>query len=96
MYKIIKYKNKKVKAKVCNWFQKISGLMFKSRKTEPLLFEFSKPARRAIHSYFVFFPFIAVWYNKNKIVEVKKVKPFTLHVKPKKPFTKLLEIPLKS
>lgn len=94
MYKKVIIKGKKVNAKVCKNIQKISGLMFKRKETEPLLFEFSKPTRRAIHSYFVFFPFIAVWYNKDKIVEVKKVKPFTFHVRPKKAFTKLLEIPI--
>jgi len=92
-----KYGNIKLKlnAKVCSSLQKISGLMFKKKENaEALLFEFSKPTRMAIHSYFVFFPFIAVWFNKNKIVEIKKVKPFTFHVKPKKQFTQLLEIPI--
>ena len=94
MYAKVKLRGETIKAKVCNRLQKISGLMFKKKETEPLLFEFSKPTRMAIHSYFVFFPFIAVWMNKDKIVEVRKVKPFTFHIKPKKPFTKLLEIPI--
>jgi len=71
------------------------GLMFKTRKTQPLLFEFPKDTRIAIHSFFVFFPFKAIWMDeKGKILEQKLVKPFTFSVRPKKPFRKLLEIPL--
>jgi uncharacterized membrane protein (UPF0127 family) len=95
MYKNIMFKGKNIRAKVCTPLQKISGLMFKKRKkAEPLLFKFRKQTRMAIHSYFVFFPFTAVWYNKNKIIEVKKVNPFTFNIRPKKYFTQLLEIPI--
>jgi uncharacterized membrane protein (UPF0127 family) len=84
-----------MKLKKCNSFQKIIGLMFKTRNTDALLFEFSKPTKMAIHSFFVFFPFYAVWFDENnKIIEIKKVKPFTLNVKPKKPYKKLIEIPI--
>jgi uncharacterized membrane protein (UPF0127 family) len=98
MYKSLKFRGKIIKARICTSLQKISGLMFKKReKAEALLFEFSKPTKLAIHSYFVFFPFIAVWLDENnKIIEIKKVEPFTFHVKPKKPFTKLLEVPINS
>ena len=94
----LRYKKKKFKidAKFCNWFEKFSGLMFvKREKAKALLFGFQKPVRQAIHSYFVFFPFVAVWLDgKNKIVEVKSVKPFNLFVRPKKNFCKLVEVPI--
>ncbi len=92
------FKKKKisVECKKCNSIQKGVGLMFSRReKTEALLFSFAKPTKAAIHSLFVFFPFIAVWLDdKNKVVDIQTVKPFTLYVSPKKSFLKLIEIPL--
>lgn len=93
----LNYKGKSLKlnVKVCNGFQRFSGLMFRSKDTKMLLFEFSKNTRIRIHSFFVFFPFFAVWIdNKDKIIQVKKVKPFTFSVKSKKSFTRILEIPI--
>ena len=70
--------------------------MFSSRKNaRALLFNFKKPVKLAIHSFFVFYPFLAIWLdNKNKAVKISVVKPFTLFVKPKKSFLKLIEIPI--
>ena len=63
--------------------------------TKNLLFKFSGETRTAIHSYFVFFDFLAVWLNrKNKIIESEIVKPFTLTARPKKKFYSLIEIPI--
>ena len=83
-------------ARECSAFQKFSGLMFKNKENaEALLFTFDKDTNIAIHSFFVFFPFYAVWLDENnKIIDLKKVKPFTLHIKPKKRFKRLLEIPI--
>ena len=82
------------KAKRVKGLGMVLGLMFRTRKTRPLIFEFKKDTRMAIHSLFVFFPFHAVWLDKNnRIIEQRKVKPFTLFVRPKKPFRKLIEIP---
>lgn len=91
------YKNKKIKIEVrkVSALGKISGLMFKKKETENLLFEFKKPTQIAIHSYFVFFPFLAVWLDSyKKVIEYKIVKPFTWAIKPSKPFNYLVEIPL--
>jgi uncharacterized membrane protein (UPF0127 family) len=75
---------------------KISGLMFHCRKKCPaMLFEFKRPTRMSIHSLFVFFKFAAVWLDdKNRIIDLKMVKPFRFSVSCKEPFNKLLEIPL--
>ena len=85
-----------VKSRECRGLNRILGLMFiRKEKAEALLFDFKKPVDLRIHSFFVFFPFVVVWLDKkNKIIEIKKVKPFTLSVKSKKPYTKLIEIPL--
>ena len=82
--------------KKCNAFNKFAGLMFKRReKANALLFDFVKEGRHAIHSFFVFFPFLALWLDgNNNIVEYKIVYPFVALVMPKKSFSKLIEIPL--
>jgi uncharacterized membrane protein (UPF0127 family) len=91
------YRGKKINLKVfrCNPLEKIRGLTFRRRdRAKALLFEFKKNLS-AIHSYFVFFPFIAIWLDKNnKVIEIKKVKPFTFHILPKKSFDRIIEIPI--
>lgn len=85
----------KVNIKKVSFFGKFSGLMFRSRNTSNLLFEFSRDVSISIHSLFVFFPFLAVWLDdKNRIIEKRIVKPFIFSAKPKKMFRKLVEIPL--
>ena len=92
-----KHKGKKINldVEVCGFFGKIFGLMFKKRATaKALLFDFRKPVDMRIHSLFVFFPFVAVWLDKKgKVLEIKKVMPFTISVGAKKTFYKLVEIP---
>ncbi len=72
------------------------GLMFlPRRKAKPLLFEFDKLVNYSIHSWFVFFKFLAIWYDKDgKVIKRRVVRPFTYGIKPKKPYYKLIEIPL--
>jgi len=94
------YKKNKffIDAKVCNDFEKFSGLMFlRGEKAKALLFEFKKSKKIKIHSLFVFFPFIALWLDdKNKIVDLQIVKPFRFSVSSIRPFSKLIEIPFNS
>lgn len=99
MQVIIKNKSKSIKinnVKKVSEFEKAIGLMFRLRENCPaMLFEFDKLTRMRIHSLFVFFKFGAIWLDdKNKIVDKNIVKPFRLSVSSKKPFYKLLEIPL--
>ena len=86
----------KINAVVCSGIREGIGLMFKTReKAVALLFDFKKPVNLLVHSMFVFFPFIAVWLDeKNKVIDVKKIKPFTLGVRPKKSFNKFIEVPI--
>ena len=98
---IIKDNSKKIlvkNIKRLSEFQKGIGLMFHRREKCPaMLFEFNKPTNLKIHSYFVFFPFVAVWIDKNnKIIEKRIIKPFRIFIGPKKSFYKLIEIPLNS
>ncbi len=96
----IKYKKKRLKilAEDCNFLKKFTGLMFSHReKARALLFSFKRKQKIKIHSFFVFYPFVAVWLdNKNKIVDLKIVKPFSPCVFPKKSAFSLLEIPINS
>lgn len=96
---IIKDNSKKIEiqnVKKLSEFQKGIGLMFKKREKCPaMLFEFHNPTTMRIHSLFVFFKFGAVWLDdKNNIVDKNLVKPFRLSISSKKPFYKLVEIPL--
>lgn len=92
------FKKRKIKIPVekVSGIEKGIGLMFSSRKNaKALLFEFDKPKKIAIHSLFVFFPFFALWLNgKNRIVEIKRVNPFSLNIAQRKSAEKLIEIPL--
>jgi uncharacterized membrane protein (UPF0127 family) len=93
----IKLQNEKLnlKAKKLSVIGKFIGLMFKSSKTKSLLFEFKKDKIISIHSYFVFFSFLAVWLDRdNNIIESQLVKPFTLLAKSNTLARKLIEIPL--
>jgi hypothetical protein len=74
---------------------KALGLMFSSKeRASNLLFEFASPGFWTIHSFFVFYSFLAIWILENKVVDYKIVKPFSPSVKSQSAFTKLLEIPL--
>jgi uncharacterized membrane protein (UPF0127 family) len=94
----INYKKKKIKitAKNCGFFNKGVGLMFSRRENAKiLLFDNLKIIDLPIHSYFIFYPFLAIWLNKeNKVVDLKIVKPFSSYVAPKKRAHKLVEVPL--
>jgi len=85
------------KLKKAKGLTKLFGLMFRTRKTVPLVFEFKKDTRREIHSLFVFFPFKAIWLDKNnRILDKRIIRPFSFSIKPGKKFRKLIEIPLKN
>jgi len=89
------FKGKKfnIKARELSLPGQFIGLMFKSRETDSLLFNIG--GRWGIHSFFVFFPFLALWLDeKNNVVEYKIVRPFTSYVQPKDKFAKLVEIPI--
>lgn len=80
-------------------FSKVRGLMFrkKSNFNYCLLFRFRDETKllSAIHSFFVFFKFDAVFLNSNKkVVDVREeIKPFTFSITPSKPSKYLLELP---
>ena len=71
-------------------FSQARGLMFKE-KSKPLLFVFKSKKKRAIHSFFCK-PFIAIWFDGERIIDVKKVKPWRFSIKPAEKFDKLLEV----
>ena len=94
-----KYKRKRICLDVdkCQGLNQGIGLMFKRReKARALLFDFKRPTRQPIHSFFMSFPFIALWLNdEDNVVEIKIFKTFRVYM-PKKRFVRMLEIPLNS
>jgi len=94
---IIRYKGKKISimAKKVSPIGKILGLMFRTKETGILLFEFKKETNLKIHSFFVLFDFLGVWINsKGRVVDCKIMKPFSVAYSPKKKFSRLVEIPI--
>jgi uncharacterized membrane protein (UPF0127 family) len=92
----IYHKGKKLVIPVTNvsFIRKGIGLMFRTRNTSSLSFEFSDEVNLALTSYFVFFPFLAIWLDKkNQVVDFRIVYPFTLSVAPSTKFNKLVEVP---
>jgi len=68
----------------------LRGLMFSKKKN--ILLCLPKEKRVSIHSFFVFFPFYAVFLDsQKKVVDIKKMWPF-MYYKSKKPFKYVLEI----
>src|SRR3989344_4352358 len=93
----INFKGKKVDIKVrrCGLFRKAFGLMFRSRNTENLLFEFNKDVNITLTAMFVFFPFFVLWMDeKNRLLESRIVRPFTSVIHAKSKFRKFVELPL--
>lgn len=92
----LKNKNIFLEARKCNYLDEAFGLMFqKKTKARALLFDFTGRKGLVLHSLFVFFPFLAIWLDdKNRILELKIVKPFTFNVYSKKQFSKIVEIPI--
>jgi len=88
----------KIYGENCNFFKKFSGLMFSRRENaEILFFEFKNKQKIMIHSFFVFYPFIAIWTDKQgKVIDLKKVYPFNPCVSPKESCFNLIEIPINS
>jgi uncharacterized membrane protein (UPF0127 family) len=89
------YNKKKISVNVIvcdNVITHSTGIMFK-KKSKPMLFVFKRPVGEAIHSFFCV-PFISIWFLNGRIIDIKHVKPWRLHVKPDKKFDKFLEIPV--
>ena len=76
-------------------FSRATGLMFRRKINRPLIFTFPFPARHALHSFFVFFQFDAVFLDDcKKVVEVReRIAPFTPLVLPKTPVKYVVELP---
>lgn len=71
------------------------GLTFRRREKAPvLLFDFGERVRFALTALFVFFPFYVVWLDGERVVQVKRVKPFTFHIGSAKSYTRIVEIPV--
>ncbi len=83
---------KNIDVRICkDVLSQARGLMFRE-KSKPLLFIFKKVGMRSIHSFFCK-PFIAIWFDGDRVVDVKVVRKWKFSIKPSEKFDKLLEIP---
>lgn len=75
-----------------SFFEHLKGLMFSRRKN--ILFVLGQEKIFGIHSFFVFFPFDAIYLDeKKKVVDVVRgIIPFTAYVENRKPAKYLLEL----
>ncbi len=90
----LKLNNKYIEIKDIKKSSGVIGLMFSRREKAPILL-FEKSKNLAIHSFFVFFPFLCLWLDdKNSVVEFKIVRPFSHYEKTSKDFSKIVEIPI--
>jgi len=72
-------------------FKNFMGLMFSPKKNIILVAPKESTMHSSIHSFFVFYPFNAVFLNKNKeVVDHKRIVPFSLYT-PKKAAKYVLE-----
>lgn len=75
---------------------KMKGLMFERyEKAKPVIFEFRKNVRKALHTFFCSFPILVLWLNKNgKIINYQAVNTWNSFVVIKGKFSSIIEIPL--
>jgi uncharacterized membrane protein (UPF0127 family) len=87
-----KEKNFNIDVQKCDTvISRMFGLMMKGN-SKPLLFIFPEVTNEPIHSFFCI-PFIAIWFDQDKVVDVKMVRSWNPYVRPCAKFDKLLEIP---
>ena len=93
----INHKGKKIGIDVKNtnlWTRGL-GLMFRTQKTNNLLFDFSEDKNLSLTGLFVFFDFLILWLDKdNNVLEWRIGKPFEFSIKTKKKFRRIVEIPV--
>src|SRR5271165_4864105 len=79
-----------------NSFKRMRGLMFRRSFSKPLLFIMPSETREmnSIHSFFVFFPFDAVFLDsKGVVVDIwESIPPFCFKITPRKPAKYLIEM----
>ena len=77
------------------FFRRGLGLMFRISRTDNLLFDISsKSASKLLTAWFVFFPFLVLWINGNKVVDFRFVRPFEAFIDTTKGFSSIIELPL--
>lgn len=73
-------KKRKLSVQFCRGFAAALGFMFHFSSDYAKVLAFKKEQKISLHMFFVFFPLLAVFLDKNKrIVEIKKLLPFTFY-----------------
>tara|TARA_Y100000034_G_scaffold20974_2_gene24076 strand:+ start:1433 stop:1780 length:348 start_codon:yes stop_codon:yes gene_type:complete len=97
MEEVVEYGDKSIEIEVkeTGFLRRGLGLMFRTKSTRNLLFDFSKDTLTPLTALFVFFPFLVLWLdNNNKVIDTRLVRPFEVHINTKKEFRKIIEIPI--
>ena len=81
--------------RVLKGWEKYLGLMFRSKHTEPVIFEFDRDVEHSLHMFCVFFPCTIIFKDENdEVIESIIAKPFQFNIKCSKPYRKIIEIPI--
>ena len=76
--------------------QRYFGMMFRSKNTEPIYWDFGEEVNVKLHTFFVFFPVRIIWKDKNlNVIEERIVQPWQHSQTPSKPFRYIEEYPIK-
>ena len=76
-------------------FSKYLGLMFRSRHTSNLLFEFTKKGKVTFTSLFVFFRYLTLWLDeRNHVLAWEYIRPFRIAIYAPCAFSRVVEVPV--
>ena len=90
----LQIKKRKLKAEHCEGLSAAIGFMFNFFPKNAKILALGKEQSVSLHMLFVFFPLLAIFLNsKMRVVDIKKLKPFTFYTSPKKA-KYVVEIPL--
>lgn len=86
----------KIELSCVPFFRQGIGLMFSKReRANALLFNFGRNTNISLFSYFVYYPFIAIWLDEDdNVIDIRVVDPFLFGIRPSKKFRKVIEIPI--
>lgn len=90
----LQIKKKEIKAELCEGLSSVIGFMFHFSPHHAKVLSFKEEKKISLHMLFVFFPLLAIFLDsRKKVVDTKKLKPFTFYTSPKKA-KYVVEIPL--
>lgn len=90
------FKKKKIKIPVRSVSIYSTGLIFRTRNTENLLFSNLRGKNMSLTALFVFFPFLILWLDGKRVVDFRVARPFQWKISSNKTFLSVVEVPFNS